>query len=212
MSQLPSRILVTLVLGALTSPVPLSAQATVEIGPSLGIYFPLSSYDGPIGSGFPPFTARGDWTQSNGFAVGVSATVWLGQRWGLGATYHHASSSVSLSSGNISSGRFDGSVQVLTAEVHARLGDPDRAFQLIGIAGASYVKRGGDAFAHVNHHDAVGGVLGLGSRHELGSRLVVSGSVRLLVYSLQLQDQTTTYKASLQTDILGQLVLAYRLF
>ena len=208
----PHRILSVLLLGALTVSFPLSAQTTVEIGPSLGLYLPLSSYAGPIGTGFPPFTARGDWTQSNGFAVGVSASVWLGQRWGLGATYHYAGSSVSLSSGNISSGRLDGSVQVLTAEVHARLGDPDRAFQLIGIAGASYIKRGGEAFAHVDHHNALGGVLGLGSRHQLGSRWVVSGSVRLLVYSLQLQDQTTTYKASTQTDILGQAIFAYRLF
>ncbi len=211
--SLLSRLPRVLVLGLLGVPVSLSAQTRIDIGPSVGLYLPLRSYVGPGSSFFPPFSESSEWTQRNALAVGAHAAMWLGRRWGVAASYNYAGSDVSNpAAGGMPGGRLDGSVQVLTAELQARLGNTDRPFQLVFTGGAAYITRSGDAFAQVDGHDAVGAVLGLASRRELGSRWVATGSVRVLIYSLELRDEAMTYEASTQADMLGQVTIAYRVF
>ena len=190
-----------------------AAQRSLELGPAVGIYFPLSSFAGPVTSTATyPLTGLGTWTQQNAPALGVVGSLWLNRHLGLRGTYQSVSSGVSQVIPDAVAVASAGSVHLLTLEAQARVHAAARLPHVSVSGGLARIWRRGDAFRSFGSPNTLGAVFGLGADFPLKAGLGFGCRASVLLYRFSLHDPTTKYTPSTQADFLGQALVTYHLF
>ena len=168
---------------------PCAAQDRLEIGPLLGLYAPLGSFQpAPYYSTALP-TGPGD---MSALAVGAQARFWFRGRLGLQLQAAEASSNVG--GGNTPGGVSPPStVHILTGTVQALYNlHPWGRTRLWISGGAGLIRHGGTAYAPYGSPSRAAGVLGLGTSLPLTKHLRGELGLTTLLYSFDLQDSTAT--------------------
>jgi hypothetical protein len=183
------------------------AQVQVELGPILGYYRPVGSFQSTSATAVTlPARPR----DKAGAALGVAGRVWLGHRFGLEVQVASARSSVPASvppGGPV--GPTPVRVLILSAQGTWTLASGPETRFWVG-AGAGAVRHGGAAYAPYGSPTDVAGTFGV------GTSVRVHGSVRLVVgvatflYSLDVQSNAgPTLQHGFQVDPLAHLSLAW---
>jgi hypothetical protein len=184
------------------------AQVQVELGPVLGYYRPVGSFQSTSATAVSlPARPR----DKAGAALGAAGRVWLGHRFGLEMQVASARSSVPASvppGGPV--GPTPVRVLILSAQGTWALTTGPETHFWVG-AGAGIVRHGGAAYAPYESPTDVAGTFGL------GTSVRVHGPVRLVVgvttflYSLSVESSAgPTLQHGFQVDPLAHLSLVWR--
>jgi hypothetical protein len=154
---------------------PVTPQATIEVGPSLGYYSPWRSENATDGPNTP-----GDFF---GRAVGGQITAWSAGRVGLRADAMVASKERDNTIPNPGGweGPMDGHITMASLLVTYDVA-PSNARSLWIAAGPGFVHHGGEAFKRSGYPTSASVVLGLGSTLPLGNALRVTFGASAFLY------------------------------
>jgi hypothetical protein len=169
---------------ALVIPVPGAAQVSVEVGPLLGYYRPLGSFeDASVYSTALPRTPQ----DLSGHAWGGEARVWFGKR--VGTELHTSVARSTIPQVNTPAGpRGPTPAQVTTLTVQALLtvtGAPARD-QIWISAGMGAIRHGGSAYDRYSAPTDLGPIVGAGARFGLTRQLHATVGFSTLVYMFDL--------------------------
>jgi hypothetical protein len=196
---------------AMSHPLVAAAQVRVEITPGFGVYAGLASFERPA-TGIP-FDFAESLSQRTAVAIGLQATMWLGERVGIRALGYTAASAVGPDNRDILD-RSPVPATVTTFGLMALIPLSEFAAHLrvYLIGGGALVDRGGDAYQGYSGTSDFGGIFGIGSQYRLSDRLSLQGDFQTMLYDLSLTDPTgLQYPSAFQTDILASIGVTVRL-
>jgi len=183
------------------------AQVQVELGPVLGYYRPVGSFQSTSATAVTlPARPR----DKAGAALGAAGRVWLGHRFGLEVQVASARSSVPAS---VPPGGSVGPtpVRVLIGSAQGTwilASGPGTRFW-VG-AGAGIVRHGGAAYASYESTTDVAGTFGLGTSLRIHGPVRLVAGVTTFLYSFDVQSNGgPTLQHGFQVDLLAHLSLAW---
>jgi hypothetical protein len=186
------------------------AQVRGTLAPVAGAYLGFGSFHGlPEPS---PFGGTSTFSQQTGVALGVEGMLWVGSHVGLGFHVVTASSKVGASQYLTLTDPVDARVTVVGAQLLFPVHRSAEKAVVYAAAGASVVRRSGDAYDGFEGTSDVGAELGFGTLYRLSPRISLTGNAGALLYSLSLKPAGgASAPSSFQTDLLARVGIAVEL-
>jgi len=180
----------------------LSAQSGTELGLSVGLYSPMSSFEGRMG---PVVPGSNNYKHQAALALGIDVGFWSKED-PLGFTVQFGMSSSDVRQEAISGDTsLPASVWWIGAALAYKVVPRNEKNDVRFRAGLGYLHHGGSAFEPYGSKGSLTGLLGLEATMPLRPGLLVFGGADGHLYSLQLTEPGASYESRFQTDIIARI-------